>query len=109
MVLFSGWGIWYVWDFFNGNHSPSKNKNTIMDEKQAPSALAVPVPIPVVSRQWRVSGVIIHKAGRFVVLSGADGRQRVEPATGFVFNGAIISGVLDGEVVTTWSGGGTQQ
>ena len=62
-----------------------------------------------VSRQWRVIGVIRDKTGRFVVLSGADGRQRVEPASGFVINGAVISGVLDGEVVTSWSGSGVQK
>lgn len=73
------------------------------------NSVQVSVSRPVVSRQWRVIGVIRDKAGRFVVLSGADGRQRVEPAAGFIINGAVISGVLDGEVVTTWSGSGVQK
>ncbi len=73
------------------------------------NSVQVSVSRPVVSRQWRVIGVIRDEAGRFVVLSGADGRQRVEPAAGFIINGAVISGVLDGEIVTTWSGSGVQK
>ncbi|MBI0557479.1 zonular occludens toxin, partial [Pectobacterium parmentieri] len=75
---------------------------------QSQQTPAVPAPAPVatpkISTQWRVSGLIQDKNGRFVVLSGVDGRQRIEPAAGFVVNGAIMSGVLDGEIVTTWSG-----
>lgn len=73
------------------------------------NSVQVSVSRPAVSRQWRVIGVIRDKTGRFVVLSGADGRQRVEPAAGFTINGSVISGILDGEVVTTWSGSGVQK
>ena len=83
--------------------------NSAVQAKTNSNSVQVSVSRPVVSRQWRVIGVIRDKTGRFVVLSGADGRQRVEPASGFVINGAVISGVLDGEVVTSWSGSGVQK
>jgi len=112
-------GLWYLWGFFHGDGFIKKTnkiddetevstikKNTLTGEKtfSHPNDFSARV-----SRQWRVSGVIKGRSGRFVVLSGVDGRQRVEPASGFVFNGAVISGVLDGEVVTTWSGSGVQK
>ncbi|MGD1736696.1 hypothetical protein ACP6DW_33045, partial [Klebsiella pneumoniae subsp. pneumoniae] len=83
--------------------------DSAVQAKTNSNSVQVSVSRPVVSRQWRVIGVIRDKTGRFVVLSGADGRQRVEPAAGFIINGAVISGVLDGEVVTTWSGSGMQK
>ncbi|MBI0473443.1 zonular occludens toxin domain-containing protein, partial [Pectobacterium parmentieri] len=103
-------GGWYLWGFFH-----PENKKAPVHQNQPAGAVsqsqqtpAVPAPAPVatpkISTQWRVSGLIQDKNGRFVVLSGVDGRQRIEPAAGFVVNGAIMSGVLDGEIVTTWSG-----
>ncbi|EJS3661792.1 zonular occludens toxin domain-containing protein [Klebsiella pneumoniae] len=112
-------GVWFLWGFFHGD-GLGKNVNdktdsaalTVDSAVQArtnSNSVQVSVSRPVVSRQWRVIGVIRDEAGRFVVLSGADGRQRVEPAAGFIINGAVISGVLDGEIVTTWSGSGVQK
>ncbi|MBE5223075.1 zonular occludens toxin [Pectobacterium sp. A113-S21-F16] len=110
LVVTVSLGGWYLWGFFH-----PKDKKTSVHQNQpaeivssSPQNSAVPVPAPSpapkISTQWRVSGVIQDKNGRFIILSGADGRQRVEPAVGFVVRGAIVSGILDGEVVTTWSG-----
>lgn len=103
-------GGWYLWEFFH-----PENKKTPVHQNQPAGTVSQPlqnpaVPVsatistPKISTQWRVSGVIQDKNGRFIILSGADGRQRVEPAAGFVVRGAIVSGILDGEIVTTWSG-----
>ncbi|MBA0158980.1 zonular occludens toxin family protein [Pectobacterium versatile] len=110
LIITVSLGGWYLWGFFH----PEDKKNpvhqnqpvgTASQPSQNPAVPAsAPVASPKISLQWRVSGMIRDKNGRFVVLSGADGRQRVEPAAGFIVNGSIISGVLDGEVVTTWSG-----
>ncbi|WP_174870583.1 zonular occludens toxin family protein [Pectobacterium polaris] len=110
LVVTVSLGGWYLWGFFH-----PENKKTPVHQNQPAGAVsqsqqnpAVPAPAPIatpkISTQWRVSGVIQDKNGRFVVLSGTDGRQRVEPAAGFVVSGSIVSGVLDGEIVTTWSG-----
>ncbi|KHT23413.1 zonular occludens toxin family protein [Pectobacterium carotovorum] len=110
LIILVSAGGWYLWGFFH-----PKDKKTSVHQNQpaeivssSPQNSAVPAPAPIaapkISTQWRVSGMIRDKNGRFVVLSGADGRQRVEPAAGFIVNGSIISGILDGEVVTTWSG-----
>lgn len=111
-------GVWFLWGFFHGDglgknvNDKTDTESTVNSDVQAKmnsNSVQVSVSRPAVSRQWRVIGVIRDEAGRFVVLSGADGRQRVEPAAGFIINGAVISGVLDGEVVTTWSGSGVQK
>ncbi|ACT13112.1 MULTISPECIES: zonular occludens toxin family protein [Pectobacterium] len=113
LVVTMSLGGWYLWGFFH-----PENKKIPVHQNQPAGAVsqpqqnpAVPAPAPValpalpkISSQWRVSGVIQDKNGRFIVLSGADGRQRVEPAAGFIVNGSIISGVMDGEIITTWSG-----
>ncbi|KAA3668306.1 zonular occludens toxin [Pectobacterium carotovorum] len=110
LIILVSAGGWYLWGFFH----PEDKKTSVHQNQpagtigQPPKNPAVPAPAPIaapkISTQWRVSGVIQDKNGRFIVLSGADGRQRVEPAAGFVVSGAIISGVLDGEIVTSWSG-----
>lgn len=110
LIILVSAGGWYLWGFFH----PEDKKTSVHQNQPAGTASqsqqnpAVPAPAPVatprISSQWRVSGLIQDKNGRFVVLSGVDGRQRVEPAVGFIVRGAIISGVLDGEIVSTWSG-----
>ncbi|MBI0557466.1 zonular occludens toxin, partial [Pectobacterium parmentieri] len=110
LVVTVSLGGWYLWVFFH-----PENKKIPVHQNQPAGAVsqsqqnpAVPAPAPLatprISTQWRVSGLIQDKNGRFIVLSGADGRQRVEPAAGFIVNGSIISGVMDGEIITTWSG-----
>ncbi|MBN3062858.1 zonular occludens toxin [Pectobacterium aquaticum] len=110
LVVTVSLGGWYLWVFFH----PENKKTPVHQNQPAGTASqsqqnsVVPAPAsiaaPKISNQWRVSGLIQDKNARFVILSGADGRQRVEPTAGFITNGSIISGVLDGEVVTTWSG-----
>ncbi|TAI90441.1 zonular occludens toxin family protein [Pectobacterium versatile] len=110
LVVTVSLGGWYLWGFFHpeDKKSPAHQNQPAEIVSSSPQNSAVPAPAsistPKISTQWRVSGMIRDKNGRFVVLSGADGRQRVEPAVGFIVNGSIISGILDGEVVTTWSG-----
>lgn len=110
LVILVSAGGWYLWGFFHPENKKipvHQNQSTeIVSQSQQNPAVPAPAPVvtPKISTQWRVSGVIQDKNGRFVVLSGADGRQRVEPSAGFIANGSIISGILDGEVVTTWSG-----
>ncbi|UDQ77961.1 zonular occludens toxin [Pectobacterium brasiliense] len=110
LIILVSAGGWYLWVFFHPENkkTPVHQNQLAGTANQSPQNPAVPTPAPIaapkISSQWRVSGVIQDKNGRFVVLSGADGRQRVEPAAGFVVSGSIVSGVLDGEIVTTWSG-----
>ncbi|MBA0179170.1 zonular occludens toxin [Pectobacterium carotovorum] len=110
LIITVSLGGWYLWGFFHpeDKKTPVHQNRLAVSQSQSQQNPAVPAPAPIaapkISTQWRVSGVIQDKNGRFIILSGADGRQRVEPAAGFVVSGAIVSGVLDGEVVTTWSG-----
>ncbi|URG54570.1 zonular occludens toxin [Pectobacterium quasiaquaticum] len=110
LVVTVSLGGWYLWVFFHPENkkAPVHQNQPAGTASQSQQNSVVPAPAsiaaPKISNQWRVSGLIQDKNARFVILSGADGRQRVEPAAGFITNGSIISGVLDGEVVTTWSG-----
>ncbi|MBT9183306.1 zonular occludens toxin [Pectobacterium punjabense] len=110
LVILVSAGGWYLWGFFHPENKkiPAHQNQPVETVSQSPSNPAVPTSAPIaapkISSQWRVSGLIQDKNGRFVVLSGVDGRQRVEPAAGFIVNGSIISGVMDGEIITTWSG-----
>ncbi|QHQ15595.1 zonular occludens toxin [Pectobacterium parmentieri] len=109
LVILVSAGGWYLWGFFHPENKKApvhqKPAGAVSQSQQNPAVPApAPIATPKISTQWRVSGMIHDKSGRFVVLSGADGRQRVEPAAGFIVNGSIISGVMDGEIITTWSG-----
>ncbi|MEI7228321.1 zonular occludens toxin family protein [Pectobacterium carotovorum] len=108
LIILVSAGGWYLWGFFHPDNKKTpvhQNQHAVSHSQQNPTVPApAPITTPKISTQWRVSGMIRDKNGRFVVLSGVDGRQRVEPAAGFIVNGSIISGVIDGEIITTWSG-----
>ncbi|TAI90454.1 zonular occludens toxin family protein [Pectobacterium versatile] len=110
LIILVSAGGWYLWGFFHPEDKKSpvhqnQSTGTVSQSIQNPTVPApAAIAAPKISTQWRVSGIIQDKSGRFIVLSGADGRQRVEPAAGFVVRGAIVSGILDSEIVTTWSG-----
>lgn len=58
---------------------------------------------PELSTKWRVKGSYKTKDGAFVILV-SDSATRLEPMSNFSFSGSLISGVIDGELVTTYSG-----
>ncbi|RDA72703.1 hypothetical protein DVH07_00735 [Hafnia paralvei] len=57
-----------------------------------------------VSSTWRIGGRMIKDDLSYVVLVNVDGRVRMELLNGFSFNGLYMSGFIDGEKVTVWSG-----
>ncbi|HFL5522620.1 TPA: zonular occludens toxin family protein [Salmonella bongori] len=57
-----------------------------------------------VSSTWRIGGRMVKDDLSYVVLVNADGRVRMELLNGFSFNGLYMSGFVDGEKVTVWSG-----
>lgn len=63
-----------------------------------------PPPRPTVSPDWRIGGRLMKNGVGFVVLVNIDGRVRTEPLTTFTFNGLFMSGEVDNEKVTVWSG-----
>ncbi|EHG3460613.1 hypothetical protein JZC40_004363 [Salmonella enterica subsp. enterica serovar Moero] len=57
-----------------------------------------------VSSTWRIGGRMVKGDLSYVVLVNVDGRVRMELLNGFAFNGLYMSGFVDGEKVTVWSG-----
>lgn len=69
-----------------------------------PSFTPSPQKPPVLSKTWRIKGSYKTSAGAFVILSSVAGVTRIEPMSNFSFSGSLMSGVIDNELVTTYSG-----
>ncbi|EBS1327481.1 hypothetical protein D6T51_25775 [Salmonella enterica subsp. enterica serovar Muenchen] len=116
--LFVTVGTYYVFDFFSGDAF-------ISDKKEATAAASVEInksaslpgsgsqqnqgvapvtPHSSVSSTWRIGGRMVKGDLSYVVLVNVDGRVRMELLNGFSFNGLYMSGFVDGEKVTVWSG-----
>jgi zona occludens toxin len=59
---------------------------------------------PVTSDAWRVVGLIQSGTDRWIVISDASGRIRLESPSRFTGDKSSIVGDIDGQHVTTWSG-----
>lgn len=59
---------------------------------------------PQYSDRWRVVGIMRTGDEYMVVVSGPDGRIRLEHPSAFQNSGAVMSGDVDGKRVTIWSG-----
>lgn len=109
MIVFGGIGsVWGVLHFFNRGASPATTS-----EKPAvsvsPSHISVPAVQPTVasvrfSSDWRIAGQIVVDGQRQVVLVSSDGVVRYEHPSNFRNSGRVMTGDLDGQRVSTFSG-----
>ena len=111
-------GLYYVFKFFNGSaFVPDKKDETelISDSggKSASSSgagLSQGHSVPQnslpssVSSTWRIGGRLVKDDLAYVVLVNINGRVRIELLNEFSFNGLYMTGFVDGEKVTVWSG-----
>ncbi|MBI6424672.1 hypothetical protein JEP31_18615 [Proteus mirabilis] len=68
---------------------------------------SIPMPIPPpISEQWRIVGKLEKEGRSWVILKDKQGRLRLEPASGFMLKGRMQAGIIDGKVVTVYSGDG---
>lgn len=73
----------------------------------APDAAgAAAAKLPKASETWRISGTLQGRSGRYVVLVSKDGKLRtVQPDDTWTYvNGRYTRGIVDNEIVGTWSG-----
>lgn len=56
------------------------------------------------STEWRIAGSLKQNGQSLVVLAKSDGRLRVVPASQFIFDSLMMTGEVDGETVTVYSG-----
>lgn len=99
--------VGFLIKFFSGvgenNNEFVKPAQVITQSAQFNPAQEVKIK-PTVSTNWRIAGSLRRDGQSWVVLANTDGRLRVEPASQFVFDGLMMTGDVDGEKVTVYSG-----
>ncbi|EDP8644545.1 zonular occludens toxin family protein [Salmonella bongori] len=112
-VLLFIFGSYYVFQFFSGPVTEASEDSTEVEFRTASSSglpqsserVAALTPThSSVSSTWRIGGRMVKGDLSYVVLVNVDGRVRMELLNGFSFNGLYMSGFVDGEKVTVWSG-----
>ncbi|WP_428718299.1 zonular occludens toxin family protein [Undibacterium curvum] len=104
---------WYVRDFFNPNLASQKkstpSSHTAVQVANSDASLnsgknAESPTLKAISESWHIVGEIAHGNERWVVVTNAAGKLRVESPSMFSGSSAALIGDLEGEKVTRWSG-----
>ncbi|OKX07274.1 hypothetical protein AWP89_00595, partial [Escherichia coli] len=56
------------------------------------------------SSEWRIAGRFSKDGKSWIILADSSGRLRIEPSSQFNFDGLMVTGELDGQRVTIYSG-----
>lgn len=59
---------------------------------------------PKLSTKWHIAGTIKQNGKSLVILMSNQNAMRLEPASQFIFDGLMIQGEIDGEIITKYSG-----
>lgn len=113
-LMFIGSG-WLIYSFFStfGRSDPSPDLATtdVRDAAMFRSSAATPSPDtpsepaePPLSTEWRISGRMTSEGRAFVILVNGAGVLRAVPASSFNYKGMLMSGIIDGERVTLYTG-----
>lgn len=113
-LMFIGSG-WLIYSFFStfGRSDPSPDLTTtdVRDAAMFRSSAATPAPDtpsepaePPLSTEWRISGRMTSEGRAFVILVNGAGVLRAVPASSFNYKGMLMSGIIDGERVTLYTG-----
>ncbi len=99
--------IFYLFWFFtsNGNSEPEQQTQDLPSANNSASFVSAAQAKPVVSDKWRLAGRLKRDGQAWVVVADTSGRLRIEPASQFSFDGMMMTGEIDGETVTVYSGG----
>lgn len=110
MLFTSGY---FVYSFFDGSFSQdsskakSKNKETV-NNPVINNQHVQPKPQitnkPVFSRRWRINGTLQKDGKSFVILTDSAGLNRLVSRAGFSNDGLMLNGIVDGEIVSYYSG-----
>lgn len=96
--------LFYLFWFFTSNSQPEQQKNDLPTGNTAVASVSAMPAKPVVSGTWRLAGRLKRDGMAWVVLAETSGRLRIEPASQFSFDGMMMTGEVDGETVTVYSG-----
>lgn len=109
MIVFGGVGsVWGVLHFFNRGISPATTSGQPAGSA-SPSHISAPLVQPAApsarfSSDWRIAGQIVVDGQKQVVLVNSDGVIRYEHPSNFRNSGRVMTGDLDGQRVSTFSG-----
>ncbi len=102
--------VYFVYQYFNqylntdktepaqSTHFQPINSNQITNLTFSP-------PKPILSTKWRITGELIREGKAYVILADKQGQLRLEPRSQFQFNGRLLQGEIDGQLVNYYSGG----
>ncbi len=103
-------GLTLVYRFFNKPSVTSTNSGATPTSPEMSSSVATPSQptAPQPSETWRIAGVLKTEDIVMVALVGSNGTLRMEHPSNFQNSGLLMVGELDGKIITTWSGNGSQ-
>ncbi|EJH1631788.1 hypothetical protein NCT21_003640 [Escherichia coli] len=103
IVLASIYSIRTVWVDIRGESVPEPKHTE--PEVVLPSSAKIAKPDAPYSKRWRIAGELKSDYVSKVVLTDSNGRFRTLPANQFDGEGFTLSGIIDGEIVTYFTGG----
>ena len=110
-ILFFSTGGWFIYNFFSTDNNKVKDslsevENIVLDKHSPVSPMQFQTDAaPVLSSIWRIAGTATIAGQPYVVLRDSEGmRIRYEDYSNFSSGGVLMSGLVDGQVVTTYSG-----
>ncbi|HAG9121737.1 TPA: hypothetical protein F6V56_14020 [Escherichia coli] len=103
IVLASIYSIRTVWVDIRGESVPEPKHTE--PEVVLPSSEKIAKPDAPYSKRWRIAGELKSDYVSKVVLTDSNGRFRTLPANQFDGEGFTLSGIIDGEIVTYFTGG----
>ncbi|MBE8859817.1 hypothetical protein F3H64_24240 [Enterobacter hormaechei] len=106
LLILAAIAIFYLFWFFTskGNSEPVQQAKNLPAENNIAASFPAAPAKPVVSDKWRLAGRLKRDGQAWVVVADTSGRLRIEPASQFSFDGMMMTGEIDGETVTVYSG-----
>ncbi|EIO2238876.1 zonular occludens toxin domain-containing protein [Escherichia coli] len=109
MILIFIFSIGYLYRFFNGGLVKSDASDLPPQESNLRSVNFNSVPeipnTPKLSSTWRIVGKLEREGRSYVIITNNSGFVRMVPASTFNYQGVLLTGIVDGELVTFYSGG----
>ncbi|HGJ5856063.1 zonular occludens toxin family protein [Arsenophonus nasoniae] len=103
--------LYFVYQYFNQYLNPEKPKqaqsvNSVSQSSNPVASFSIRSSKVVLSSKWRITGELLREGKAYVILADKQGQLRLEPRSQFQFNGRLLQGEIDGQLVNYYSGGG---
>ncbi|EGI6779767.1 zonular occludens toxin family protein [Escherichia coli] len=107
MIFIFVFSVGYLYRFFNGAAVKTDVSDSPSHDSNLRSVNLVPDSqnIPKLSSTWRIVGKLEREGRSYVIITNNSGLVRMVPASTFNYQGVLLTGIVDGELVTFYSGG----